>query len=160
MGQIVGSNYGVRIAAFSRGSEAASGRWIRREAPSLPDLATQNRMFVWAFFEAISGRPKPEELLSRYVSTPAYRQQLALLEAAFPGFELEFEDAVSNGDRLEVQGVFVGTHRGELLGLLATGKTVEQGFRVDYRLEQGKIAQHWLGLNPAELKQHLGARAN
>lgn len=56
------------------------------------------------------------------------------------------------GDRLEVRGVFLGIHRGELLGLRPALRSLERHFRVVYRLEGGKIAEHWQGLDLAELR--------
>lgn len=73
MGQIVGGSYGARIARPVRGHypEALGNTGEFRPTQSPAALATQNRRFVWAFFEAVSGRPKPEALLGRYVSDPA-----------------------------------------------------------------------------------------
>lgn len=36
-----------------------------------------------------------------------------------------------------------GTHHGELMGIPATGKTVELGGTDIIRVQDGKIAEHW-----------------
>src|SRR5450432_3229310 len=45
--------------------------------------------------------------------------------AAFPDLSMTVEDVVASGDKVVARARFRGTHRGELMGMPPTGKTVD-----------------------------------
>jgi steroid delta-isomerase-like uncharacterized protein len=72
-----------------------------------------------------------EDAILREVGRPeavrgrtAIRARAAALLAAFPDFRLQRIELVIDGDRHADRWVMSGTHRGELLGMPATGRTV------------------------------------
>jgi steroid delta-isomerase-like uncharacterized protein len=67
------------------------------------------------------------------------------------------EDQVTEGDRSIVRLTMRLTHRGEWRGIPATGKQVEiNGYRT-YRLEGGKIVEHWALIDGDSLERELRA---
>jgi predicted ester cyclase len=50
---------------------------------------------------------------------------------------------MADGDLEAAHVVLTGTHSGELMGIAATGKTVEFGSIDIIRVEDGKVAEHW-----------------
>jgi steroid delta-isomerase-like uncharacterized protein len=67
------------------------------------------------------------------------------------------EDQVTEGDRSIVRLTMRLTHRGEWHGIPATGKQVQiNGYRT-YRLEGGKIVEHWALIDGDSLERELRA---
>ena len=55
--------------------------------------------------------------------------------------------------------ILTGTHRGELAGIPATGKSVEFDCTDIIRVEDGKVAEHWGTTDNMSLMQQIGAVA-
>jgi steroid delta-isomerase-like uncharacterized protein len=66
------------------------------------------------------------------------------------------EDMVAEADRVVVRWTNKGTHVGELAGMPATGKTFEIAGIDIYRVEGGKLAEHWHVVDMLSLLQQLG----
>src|SRR5215207_5498285 len=77
--------------------------------------------------------------------------------AGLPDLQVTIEELVAEGDKVAVRRSYAGTHRGELLGIPATGKQVRISGISIFRLAGGKIAEHWEQLDRLALMQQLGA---
>jgi predicted ester cyclase len=67
------------------------------------------------------------------------------------------EDLIAEGDTVVARVVIRGTHRGEYMGLPATGKQIEfSGFDC-LRIVDGKFAEHWGTFDQLSMMQQLGA---
>ena len=66
------------------------------------------------------------------------------------------EDVVAEGDRVVVRWTNQGTHVGELAGMPPTGKTFTIAGIDIYRVEGGKLAEHWHVVDMLSLLQQLG----
>ena len=87
-----------------------------------------------------------------------FRQYLELVRAAFPDFHNTIDELLEVGDRVVARMTYRGTHRGELLGIPATGKTVTYSGIAIFRLAGGKITEGYvLGDALGVLQQLLGA---
>jgi len=64
--------------------------------------------------------------------------------AAFPDLHFTFEDLIAEGDKVVVRWTSRGTQQGELMGIPPTGKQFSATGIEIYRLEGGKIVEHWL----------------
>lgn len=79
------------------------------------------------------------------------RQRIPTLRSAFPDLTVDIEQQMAEGDLVCTHAWFEGTHRGEWLGIPATGRRVRfQNVSID-RVVDGKVAQHnaesgWLSL--------------
>lgn len=112
--------------------------------------------FIQRYFAALRGG-KERAALSEFISEEPLFQHIAFFDAAFPGYWLEAQDTVVDGDKIAVRFDFHGTHEGELMGIPPTGKTVKFEGLILYRLADGKIADHWMQTDIVSLLQQLGA---
>jgi predicted ester cyclase len=119
----------------------------------------ENKALIAAYFEAISGKEKPAALQEQYIadSDQALKDHIDMFEAAFPLYELIAEDMIAEGDEVAVRATFRGTHQGEFSGIPATGNEVEIPVFLIYRIEDGKIVEHWMQADVMGLLQQLGA---
>jgi steroid delta-isomerase-like uncharacterized protein len=85
-----------------------------------------------------------------------FRVRLRRLREAFPDFHMEVEDVLAEGDRVAYRATVTGTHRGEILGIPATGRS----FRVQHmhllRMEDGRAAEHWATRDDLGMMIQLG----
>ena len=77
--------------------------------------------------------------------------------AAFPDARLTVEDVLTEGDRLACRFVVRGTHRGELMGIGPTGKSVHLPGITILRFRAGKCVERWSQADFLGLLQQLGA---
>jgi steroid delta-isomerase-like uncharacterized protein len=65
------------------------------------------------------------------------------MRAAFPDLHVTIEDMLADGDRVVTRQTFAGTHRGEWMGVPATGRAVSWAVIDIVRLEDGLLVDHW-----------------
>jgi steroid delta-isomerase-like uncharacterized protein len=87
------------------------------------------------------------------------KRKWAMYLDAIPDFRVTIEELVAEGDKVAVRRSYEGTHKGELLGIRATGKRVQFGGISIFRLANGRIAEHWEQLDRLALMQQLGVVA-
>lgn len=63
--------------------------------------------------------------------------------ASFPDGHTTTNDLIAEGDKVVERFTFVGTHKGEFLGIPATGKQITVTGMSIFRLTNGKIVEHW-----------------
>jgi steroid delta-isomerase-like uncharacterized protein len=85
------------------------------------------------------------------------KQVLSMMRAAFPDSEMAVEDVIAEGDRIAVRAEMTGTHRGEFMGLPATGNRVTVTGLSIWRVVDGKIVEHWEQFDAMGMMQQLGA---
>lgn len=81
---------------------------------------------------------------------------MSTFRSAFPDLRFDIEDQVSEGDRVVTRYTFRGTHLGEMMGIPATGKTVEMPGISIYRLEDGRMAEAWVQYDMLGMLRQLG----
>lgn len=77
--------------------------------------------------------------------------------AAFPDLHHEIDEAVASDDYVAIRVIGQGTHQGEFMGIPATGNDVSWSAIAIYRIECGKIAEHWSEVDAIGRLQALGA---
>jgi steroid delta-isomerase-like uncharacterized protein len=78
--------------------------------------------------------------------------------AAFPDLALTVEDVVDGGDKVVARVRFTGTHGGELMGMPATGKSVDvQLIDIMRFADDGLVHEHWGVFDAMAMMQQLGA---
>ncbi len=80
---------------------------------------------------------------------------LATWRAAFPDLQITVEDMIAEGDRVAARWTLRGTHRGDFLGVPATGRQVTVAGMEFYRLADGQIAERWAVVDIAGLLRQL-----
>lgn len=77
---------------------------------------------------------------------------------AFPDLRMEPQDVLSSGNKVVARTRGTGTHRGEFMGMAATGRSFDvelidiMGFD-----EKGLAQEHWGVLDALKMMQQLGA---
>ncbi len=66
-----------------------------------------------------------------------------LLRPAFPDLTVEIYDQVAEGDKVTTRKAFHGTHKGEFMGIPATGRKVVLPVIDILTLKNGKFIEHW-----------------
>jgi steroid delta-isomerase-like uncharacterized protein len=112
--------------------------------------AMSDELVVRDYVYHMSGRPKP---LTREETEQFFRT----LRAAFPDQRVTIEDMIAEGDKVVTRYTSRGTHKGDFMGIPATGKEVVVTGIVISRIAQGKIAEDWEELDTLGFMVQLGA---
>ncbi|HEY2490219.1 MAG TPA: ester cyclase [Streptosporangiaceae bacterium] len=81
---------------------------------------------------------------------------LRWLRGAFADLSYEICDAFGDADRTAVRLITRGTHTGEFMGTPPTGKQFEIEAIHLYRIQDGKVAEHWAKRDDVGLATQLG----
>ena len=84
------------------------------------------------------------------------RQIGRMMNGAFPDVVVTEEDLIASGDRVVERSSAVATHRGVMMGEKPTNKRVKWSEIHIYRLQDGKIREHWAEIAMMELLQQIG----
>ena len=95
------------------------------------------------------------ELPGPQLGRDAWQQGFEMMKHAFPDLQAHIEDIVAAEDKVAVRLRFRGTHRGEFLGIPATGRTIEYVSHEFYRIADGLIAEEWICSDMATLLGQL-----
>lgn len=137
--------------------------------PSLAAAEQDPKAVIAAFGQAIFADKNfdalPDLMREDYIQhNPLVGQGRAGFEAFFkdwfqasPDFRYELKQIVSEGDKVWVHGTYHGTHSGDWLGLPATGKVYAFDAVDIFRVEDGKLAEHWDVIDVYALFKQLGA---
>ena len=123
----------------------------------MSSAVNDNTQFVTRYLETLSGQAKPVDLVARFVSDPDLVEHIRQVEAAFPKYELLIEEIVGERDLVVVRGLFRGVQQGPFAGIEPTGIAASAGLMIMYRIQDGRIAQHWLQFDMAGLLAQLQA---
>jgi steroid delta-isomerase-like uncharacterized protein len=83
------------------------------------------------------------------------RERASRLRVAFPDADVALEDILAEGDRVAYRSTIRGTHRGSFLGVAASGRRVIVSFLAIVRVDNGKVAEEWGGLDQVDLLRQL-----
>jgi steroid delta-isomerase-like uncharacterized protein len=81
----------------------------------------------------------------------------SVLRSAFTDFKATIEDMLAEDDKVVVRMTWSGTHKGEFMGVPATGKRVSIGVIDIIRITNGKVVEHWGQMDAMGLMQQIGA---
>ena|ERR1700754_3891245 len=80
----------------------------------------------------------------------------SMMRAAFPDWHSELHALIAEGDLVVERFTAGGTHRGEVMGIAPTGKTVSlPGINI-WRLRDGQIVERWGLLDDLGFLKQLG----
>jgi predicted ester cyclase len=68
---------------------------------------------------------------------------VAAVQAGFSDYHATIQEVVAEGDRLVARVLWTGTQDGPFLGRPATGNKVQFTTADFFRIENGKLAEHW-----------------
>ena len=84
------------------------------------------------------------------------KQFFRMMRTAFPDFRMNIEDMLAEGDRGVVRSTMTGTHRGDFMGVPATGKSINVAAIDIVRFSGGRVAEHWGVTDTAGMMEQLG----
>jgi steroid delta-isomerase-like uncharacterized protein len=126
-------------------------RWI--EAWNTQDLDAVEDLVVAEFVRHDANLPE-------VVGPAAQRDFMLGVFGAFPDIQFELQQFIAQGDLAVAHMRVRGTHRGEFLGISATGRTIAIQSVETFRLADGKVAEQWVLMDALGLLQQLGAVAS
>lgn len=123
--------------------------------------AEENKALVQGFIDAL-GRGDPADAARRFhreyrsnsweadLAGTWEKMQAARQSDAFGDVEVVPQALVAEGDRVVRHATFHATHAGEFLGVAPRGRRIEFHFIEVWRIQDGKIIEHWGGLREAQ----------
>jgi steroid delta-isomerase-like uncharacterized protein len=97
--------------------------------------------------EAMPGMPTGKD---------APKAMTAMIRESFPDLRVEVDDTIEEGNKLAVRCRFIGTHRGEWMGVPATGRSIEVNVMDVLEFEGDKVIAHWGVMDSAGMMEQLG----
>ena len=125
------------------------GRRFVEEIINKQNLAAADELVAENFVEL---DPLPGQAQGR----EGLKQILAMFFAAFPDLHWTVEEDAAEGEKLWSRFTWRGTHRGDFLGVPATGNQVEVNGVVIDRIVEGKMVDSRILMNELSLMQQLG----
>ena len=86
----------------------------------------------------------------------SFENVLAMFRSAFPDLHIAVEDMIQENDKVVTRFVIKGTHRGELMGIHATGKKFKMSGMSIIRFDRGKAVEEWIEEDTLGLLGQLG----
>jgi steroid delta-isomerase-like uncharacterized protein len=84
------------------------------------------------------------------------KEIIAMLRSAFPDIHWITDESISSGDKVVTRFTWTGTHRGDFLGIPATGRPVTvKGVVID-RLTESRMADSRILMDTFSLMMQLG----
>lgn len=84
------------------------------------------------------------------------RQWFGMMQKAFPDSRVKVDDLLAEGNKVVARVTMEATHKGEFMGIPATGKAVKiEGIDI-IRISRGKAAEHWGLFDNLGMLQQLG----
>ena len=83
-------------------------------------------------------------------------QFFKMMRAAFPDLTMTAHDVISEGDRVSIRATMSGTHRGEFMGIPATGRRMDVPLADFMRVSNGRIVEHWGVTDTETMMRQLG----
>lgn len=114
------------------------------------DLSVVDELISSEFVEHAGGQ-------RRKVGTEGFKAARRRRNAAFPDWHVVIDDLIAEGDKVVVRATGSGTHLGEFMAIAPTGKKVSVSWIAIYRIENGKLAEHWQNIDDLGLLKQLGA---
>jgi steroid delta-isomerase-like uncharacterized protein len=90
------------------------------------------------------------------VGLDAFKQMLVGVRAALPDLHDTIEDMIAEGDKVVTHWVMSGTHRGEFMGIPATGKRLQVDVVSISHFAGDKVVESWDFVDMLGMLQQMG----
>jgi len=111
----------------------------------------------WAIFNELLTPDYVYHEPGRSFTRDESEQFMRSLRVAFPDGRVTIEEMIAEGDKVVTRYTSSGTHKGEFMGIAATGKKVVVTGIVITRVDKGKIAEDWEEFDAMGFMVQLGA---
>jgi steroid delta-isomerase-like uncharacterized protein len=129
-----------------------------------------NKALVRRFVEEVQGQHDvalidqlfSADFIDHYAgASPPYRESakrfFTMIFTAFPDVRATIHDQTAEGDKVWTRKTFHGTHLGPFMGVPPTGRKIAVDVMDVFRIEDGKLAEHWGISDMLGLMQQIGA---
>jgi steroid delta-isomerase-like uncharacterized protein len=89
--------------------------------------------------------------------TEALKQAMKRVSAGLSDVSMKIDDMIKEDDKVAVRLTAHGKHRGEFMGLPASGKEYTISETHIFHMRDGKVAEHWRDADMLGLMRQLGA---
>ena len=79
------------------------------------------------------------------------------LFAAYPDAKIAVNTVIEEGDKVAEHFTFRGTHKGEFMGVPASGRSVKMDAITIFRFEGSKVVERWMRGDMLAVMQQIGA---
>jgi steroid delta-isomerase-like uncharacterized protein len=137
-------------------------------------MSAQNKAVAKRFYDAWNARDldaydqiiapdavdhDPQNPFSEMHGPAGAKRTAAMYQSAFSDGRFQVQEQIAEGDFVVTRWTASGTNDGELMGMPATGKSVEiAGITID-RITDGKIGESWTCFDTLGMMQQVGAIA-
>ncbi len=119
------------------------------------DKTEHNKKFIMNYVMQINNDPS-EATMRKHTDNESYIKSVLAFRKAFPDYVVFIEDITAEDDFVITHGIFIGTHKGDLMGLPPTFKKVEFPAMVKYQVVNDKIINAWPMSDQITLMEQLG----
>ncbi len=84
------------------------------------------------------------------------KEAIQRVQAGISEERMQIHDIIAEGDRVAVRLTSSATHTGDFMGMPASGKRYEIGEIHIFRLEDGRVAEHWHQADFMGMMKQLG----
>jgi uncharacterized protein (TIGR02246 family) len=151
-----------------------NGRWLVLEAhpklfPPPPATAERNKALARRYWDEVINQRKtavldeifPADYIQHHVGVPpglaGIKAFVAAMFAAFPDQHATIEDILAEGDRVLIRTTVRATHTGPFRDIAPTGRQVSVEVLDIWRVEDGKLKEHWGVFDNLAFLRQLGA---
>jgi predicted ester cyclase len=97
------------------------------------------------------------DVVSGHVDREGFKQHVRTFRGAFPDLHCRLDDVIVSGDFVTIRWICEGTHRGDLLGMAPTGRSISTTGLMLIRLAGEKLREMWSHWDVLGLMRQLGA---
>jgi steroid delta-isomerase-like uncharacterized protein len=133
--------------------------------------ASENKALVRRFFEQGMNERKTEifnecvapnfvnhDLPGPTPGPEGFLQSFDMFKAAFPDLQVHLGEVLAaENDTVITRSYWTGTHKGEFMGVPASGVSVKVNFIDIWRIENGLLTESWVRMDFLGLMQQVGA---
>ncbi|HVE85480.1 MAG TPA: ester cyclase, partial [Myxococcales bacterium] len=109
-----------------------------------------------AIDESVASEYQQHSIMPVAGGVQGLREFYKKFRAAFPDLNYTTDDIRADGDMVMVRMTVRMTHRGEFMGVAATGNPVTVTKMDFWRLMSGKVVEHWDAVDRLGLLQQIG----
>ena len=132
-------------------------------------MSEENKALVRRFYEEIWNKGNlaaaDELLAANFVNhsfpeipkgPEGFKQVFKMWRSGFPDLQMTVEDMVAEGDKVACRLTSRATHKGEFMGIAATGKQVTSTSISIQRVAGGKLVESWVEMDRLGMMQQIG----
>jgi steroid delta-isomerase-like uncharacterized protein len=84
------------------------------------------------------------------------RQWVMMMRKGIPDFTFDIQEMVVNGDKVWIRSIVHGKNSGELMGMPASGKTIQADVIDIVRYDHDQVVEHWGVMDQLTMMQQMG----